>query len=61
MKELCVYCDKHEGKEWDKTGEIVCLLCRFDFLVQEFQAAGLLKSKQERTDVEVAKDMLKPL
>lgn len=61
MKKLCVYCGLHQGKAWDKTGENVCLPCRFDFLVQEFQSDGLLTTKQEKIDVEVAKDMLKPL
>ena len=57
-KNICVYCNEHEGKEWDKTGEIVCLPCRFDFLVQEFQDAGLLQTKDDKMIIEITKDML---
>lgn len=41
MKLRCVYCDEEDTKEnpiriWDFTHELVCYVCRVDFLDNEF-------------------------
>lgn len=60
MNDICVYCESNKGKIWEKTGEIVCLPCRFDFLVTEFEDAGLI-NKDSKLDTQIASDALRTL